>query len=106
MINHKHYTYRVTWSAEDNEYLAQCVEFPSLSFLSSKREEALQGMTDLVAEVIKDMESNNEQIPVPFAERKYTGKFQLRIPPALHRELSIQAAEEHVSLNRYISAKL
>jgi len=27
----KHYRYRVSWSKEDNEYAATCVEFPSLS---------------------------------------------------------------------------
>ena len=26
-----HYTYRVTWSAEDGEHLGLCAEFPSLS---------------------------------------------------------------------------
>lgn len=25
-----HYTYRVTWSEEDGEYVGLCVEFPSL----------------------------------------------------------------------------
>jgi len=30
-MNVNHYTYRVTWSAEDDEYLGLCVEFPSLS---------------------------------------------------------------------------
>ncbi len=106
MVNHKHYTYRVTWSSEDEEYLAQCIEFPSLSFLAQKREKALEGMTDLIHEVVQDMEKNSEQIPVPYSEKTYTGKFQLRIPPELHRAVSIQAAEEGVSLNRYISAKL
>jgi hypothetical protein len=26
-----HFTYRVTWSAEDGEHVGLCVEFPSLS---------------------------------------------------------------------------
>ena len=26
-----HYTYRVTWSPEDGEYLALCAEFPALA---------------------------------------------------------------------------
>ena len=28
-----HYTYRITWSAEDNEHVGLCAEFPSLSWL-------------------------------------------------------------------------
>lgn len=31
--------------------------------------------------------------------RPYSGKFNLRITPDLHRELSVKAAEENVSLN-------
>lgn len=29
-----HYTYRVTWSENDEEYVGLCAEFPSLSWLS------------------------------------------------------------------------
>ena len=28
------YTYRVTWSEEDGEYVGLCAEFPSLSWLA------------------------------------------------------------------------
>jgi hypothetical protein len=35
-MNLDHYTYRVTWSPEDNEHVGQCVEFPSLSWLAEK----------------------------------------------------------------------
>ena len=42
MLDHKHYTYRVTWSEEDNEHVALCAELPSLSFLADKPVNALQ----------------------------------------------------------------
>jgi hypothetical protein len=42
------YSYRVTWSAEDNEYVATVAEFPSLSWLVDTPLEALKGITDLV----------------------------------------------------------
>ena len=29
------YTYRVTWSEDDEEYVGLCTEFPSLSWLAS-----------------------------------------------------------------------
>lgn len=106
MTNHKHYTYRVTWSKEDQEYVGLCAEFPSLSILDQNMASALEGIVDLVGEVIADMAENGENIPEPIAERQYSGKFQVRIPPEQHRLLAIKAAEEGVSLNRYISAKL
>ncbi|EJF84677.1 hypothetical protein MCU_00255 [Bartonella elizabethae Re6043vi] len=105
-MNNNHYTYRVLWSQEDGEYIGLCAEFPSLSWLASKAEKALKGIMDLVSEVVEDMQHNGEEVPVPLSYIKYTGKFQLRIPPELHRKLAIQAAENGISLNRYISSKL
>src|SRR5215470_3537724 len=106
MTNHKHYTYRVTWAEEDQEYAGLCTEFPSLSFLDPNMSAALEGIVGLVGEVVLDMAENGEAIPEPIAEKHYSGKFQVRIPPEQHRMLAIKAAEEGVSLNRYISAKL
>lgn len=101
-----HYTYRVTWSAEDHEFVATCAEVPSLSWLASSQIEALQGLQDLLREVITDMEEQGEQVPQPFADRHYSGKFNLRVGESLHRELAIHAAEDGISLNQYVLRKL
>ncbi len=101
-----HYTYRVTWSPEDGEHIGLCVEFPSLSWLADAPGAALEGIRQLVADVVADMQENGELLPTPFAEKHYSGEFRVRIPPELHRSLVIQAAEQGVSLNRLASAKL
>ncbi len=44
--------------------------------------------------------------PVPMAESAYSGKFIVRVPPEVHPALSIRAAEEGTSLNRFVSARL
>ncbi|MGL5075456.1 MAG: type II toxin-antitoxin system HicB family antitoxin [Waterburya sp.] len=106
MINPEHYTYRVIWSAEDEEFVGLCAEFPSLSFLDETHIKALEGIISLVEDIITDMKENNESIPVPISEKKYSGVFQVRIPPERHRMLAIEAAEQNVSLNRLISDKL
>lgn len=106
MTDVKHYTYRIIWSDEDNEHVALCAEFPSLSFLSEDPAKALKGLVSLVEEIIDDMQENGEAIPEPFSSKYYSGKFQVRIPPEQHKTLAIQAAEQGVSLNRYVSAKL
>jgi predicted HicB family RNase H-like nuclease len=100
------YTYRVTWSEEDGEYVGLCAEFPSLSWLADTPEAALAGIRDTVRQVIKDMQATGEVIPEPLATRKYSGKFIVRVPPDVHRKLQIQAAESKVSFNRLISSKL
>ncbi len=101
-----HYTYRITWSAEDKEHVALCAEFPSLSWLAPTPQQALAGMQELIRNVVADMQSNGEAPPEPLADRKYSGRFVVRVPPETHRELVLQAAEEGVSLNRLASARL
>jgi predicted HicB family RNase H-like nuclease len=102
----RHYTYRVTWSTEDGEYLATCLEFPSLSWLAGSRTEAMDGLEHLITEVVEDMDSNDEKAPVPLAERRFSGTFNVRIGEHLHRNLAMHAAEERMSLNQYVVKKL
>jgi predicted HicB family RNase H-like nuclease len=100
------YTYRVTWSEEDNEYVGLCAEFPSLSWLAKTQEQALTGVRTVVAEVTQEMKSAGEHVPEPLATKHYSGKFTVRVPPDVHRKLQIQAAEAKVSVNRLVSSKL
>ena len=100
------YTYRVTWSEEDGEYVGLCTEFPSLSWLAPSPGAALKGIRKVVAEAVADMRRNHEEIPEPIATKHYSGKFMVRVPPDVHRQLAMQAAEAGVSLNRLASAKL
>jgi predicted HicB family RNase H-like nuclease len=101
-----HYTYRVTWSSEDDELVAVCLEFPSLSWLASSQVEALTGLDDLIAETVADMQEQGETVPEPLSERRDSGKFNLRVGECLHRRLAIEAAEEQVSINQLVIRRL
>jgi predicted HicB family RNase H-like nuclease len=101
-----HYTYRVTWSAKDGEHVGLCAEFPSLSWLAATPEAALRGIRKLVAQIVDDLQQSGEGVPEPFSDRRYSGRFMVRVPPEVHRELAIRAAEEGVSLNRLVSVRL
>lgn len=100
------YIYRVIWSEEDAQCVGLCAEFPGLSHLADNPEKALRGIRKVVADVIEDMQGNNESIPEPLSSRQYSGKFMVRIPPEVHRKLAHEAAETDISLNRLVSAKL
>lgn len=95
-----HYTYRVTWSVEDQEFVATCLEFPSMSWLAATQIDALTGLETLIAEITQDMTAQGEPIPDPLAERTYSGKFNLRVGEALHRRLAIEAAEQKAQHQR------
>ena len=105
-MNPDKYTYRVTWSEEDREYVGLCVEFPSLSWVAKSQTAALKGIRKVVADAVRDMKKNQEPCPDPIATKRCSGKFVVRVPPEVHRQLILQAEESHVSLNRYVSYRL
>jgi predicted HicB family RNase H-like nuclease len=100
-----HYTYRVTWSGEDQEHIGLCTEFPSLSWLATTPETALRGIRKVVAEMVADMSQAGELMSEPLASRRFSGKFMVPVPLEVHRELVIEAAEAGVSLNRLATVK-
>ncbi len=106
MLEKDYYTYRVIWSPDDDEYVGLCSEFHFLSWLAKEPEEALTGIRKLVAESIEDMKIHGEPIPEPFSTKKYSGHFMIRTTPDLHRQLSVEASESGISLNRHLCDKL
>ena len=100
------YTYRVTWSEDDSEYVGLCAELPSLSWLEESPEKALMGIRKLVKETVADLKRSKGTVPEPISTRSYSGKFMVRVPPEVHRMLAIKAAESGVSINRLVSSKL
>jgi len=105
-VDTAHYTYRVSWSAEDSEFVATCLELPSLSWLAGTQTKALSGLRKVVDGLVADLAANHEEIPIPLAERRFSGRFNIRISPDLHRELAVKAADHGMSLNRFVSDRL
>lgn len=66
------YTYRITWSEEDEEYVGLCAGFPGLSWLAQTPEAALAGIRKVVEEVVADMTRNGETIPEPVSSRRFS----------------------------------
>jgi predicted HicB family RNase H-like nuclease len=100
------YTYRIAWAASDNEFIATVVEFSSLSWIASTREAALKGLTSIVEDVLLDLLAEGTQIPAPWDERTFSGKFNLRLGPDLHKKVALKAAERHESMNTYVMKQL
>lgn len=67
---------------------------------------ALKGIRKTIETVVIDMTHTGEEVPQPIACKRYSGKFMVRVPPEIHRNLAIQASESGVSLNRIAGVKL
>ncbi len=105
-LKNDRYAYRVIWSADDQEYVGLCAEFPNLSWLAGTPEAALKGIRKVVAESVEILRGDGDEIPQPITCKKYSGKFIVRVPPEIHRDLALQAAESGVSLNKLAGLKL
>ena len=101
-----HYTYSIRWDDKIGQFIATAAELPDLRAQSVSQVEALVNARLEAQRMVDTMLQHGQSVPIPFSERTYSGKILVRIPPELHRRLTIEAAEQHVSLNRLISMKL
>ncbi|NHR05802.1 antitoxin HicB [Chromobacterium haemolyticum] len=62
-MDYRHYSYRVVWSPEDEEYVGLCDEFPLLSHLDRSQEKALHGIVLLVKDVYEQMKEERQPLP-------------------------------------------
>lgn len=74
---------------------------PSLSFLDADQAAALNGLVEVVGDVVNDMNDAGEQLPLPFIEKSYSGTIYVRTSAEVHRRLVMEAAENHVELNQW-----
>ncbi len=62
-MDSRHYSYRVIWSPEDEQYVGLCDEFPLLSWLDNSQDSAWHGILHLVKDVVADMKKSGEPLP-------------------------------------------
>ena len=102
------FKYRIVvfYSEEDKGYIAKIPELPGCSAFGEGPEEAMKEVK-VVAELwMKAAKEMGREIPQPVDEKRYSGRFALRLPPSLQRELDFDAKEEGISLNQLITYKL
>ena len=100
------YTYRVSYSPEDREFVGLCTELSGLSWLARTPEAALRGIRNAARQAVEILVADGEGVPEPLSAKTYSGIFKVRIPPDVHRQLALDAAEQGVSMNRLVSARL
>ncbi len=100
------YSYNVAWSQEDEVYIGRVAEWPSLVAHADSKEGALAEIANVVAFAIEDCEEKGDSYPKPFSQRTFSGKFNVRLPIHLHRDLVIFAERNNVSLNQAVAELL
>jgi len=96
--------YRVALQYDpDGYWIAEHPELPGCKADGETAQEALSSL-DISRELwIESRLATGLEVPEPQEAPQYSGRFVLRIPKGLHRELANEAETEGVSLNSFVS---
>ena len=96
--------YRISLQYDpDGYWIAEHPELPGCIADGETAQEALSSL-DISRELwIESRLATGLEVPEPQEAPQYSGKFVLRIPKSLHRELANEAEAEGVSLNSFVS---
>jgi len=90
----------------DGTWFARIVELPGCMTEGSSRAEALDNLEDAMTAWLSTAIEDGEAIPEPANAASYSGKFMVRVPKSLHRDLARRANAEGVSLNALVTTSL
>jgi len=91
----------------DGEYFAKVEELPGCMTEGSSLTEVLALIEDAKAGWLELALEDGTPIPEPTSPvRRYSGKFSVRLPRSLHRQLVERAKSDGVSLNQFINVAL
>jgi predicted HicB family RNase H-like nuclease len=95
------YTKIVDWSEEDACFVGSA--HPLIGPCCHGQDEAkvYAELCQIVEEWIEILEKDGRPLPEPLGGKKFSGKFVLRVEPALHRRLAVKALAAGESLNSY-----
>lgn len=95
------YTKFVEWSVEDRCFIGRCPELMLGGVHGDDEATVYAELCGAVEEMIELMDRDKQPPPGTLAQKEFSGKFVLRLEPALHRRLAAKALAEGESLNNY-----
>jgi antitoxin HicB len=93
-------------SCDGKGYVARVVELPGCMTQADSFEELGAMIEDAMRAWIETAIENGKPVPEPRRPDEYSGKFVTRLPKSLHRDVSMAAVREGVSLNAYVASTL
>ena len=98
--------YTIQFRRDEDAWFAEVVELPGCMTEEDTLAEAAEMIVDAMKGWIEIALEDGLPIPEPRPVEEYSGKFVVRVPRSLHRELVQRAAREDVSLNQYVNVAL
>lgn len=100
------YAIVVAYSDEDEGYIATVPELPGCSAFGDTEEEAIKEIKIATLLWLSAAKKAKRPIPEPIVEKKFKGRFPLRIPEDTRRRLELEAKRQGVSLNQLILQRI
>jgi predicted HicB family RNase H-like nuclease len=102
----KRYLKIVEWSEEDRCYLGSAPPLIGQSCHGKTEPEVLAQLQTIVEEWVEALLADGKPLPAGTANRKFSGKFVVRLSPAIHRKVALKAMARGDSLNEFVSHTL
>ena len=100
------YTKFVEWDDEDECFIGRCPEIMSGGIHGGDEARVYAELCQAVEEMLGLIHADGQVLPEPLGAKKFSGKFVLRVEPALHRRLAAKALAAGESLNSYCAKTL
>jgi predicted HicB family RNase H-like nuclease len=96
----------VEWSEEDKVFIGQCPQMFGGGVHGHDEAAVYKELCEAVEEWVELLHKDNVPLPEPLDAKKFSGRFVLRVEPALHRLLAAKAQAAGESLNSYVARAL
>ena len=100
------YTRALIPDTESGTFAAMIPEFPGCISQGDSPQEAYARLHEAALAWIEAAQDLGQPIPDPQEENAYRGKFALRMPASLHKDVAQAAERDGISLNQFIVAAL
>ena len=91
----------VEWSDEDRCFVGRCPELMLGGIHGNDEAKVYAELCVAVEEVVELIQADGHDLPYPLGQKEFSGKFVLRVEPAIHRRLAAKALAAGESLNSY-----
>jgi predicted HicB family RNase H-like nuclease len=102
MLKYKGYTGHVEFDDESGIFHGEVLDMKDvITFQGKSVEEIEQAFCDSIDDYLEFCIERNEE-----ADKPFSGRLMVRLPPQLHRRVFVTARQEGKSLNQWIAEKL
>ena len=96
-----HYAKFVEWSDEDQCFIGRCPEIMAGGIHGNDEARVYAELCQAVEGMVELIHTDGHAMPHPLGKKAFSGKFVLRVEPAMHRRLAAKALAAGESLNSY-----